>query len=60
MRSFSDLERSATLGHTSEGLRSLIVSLIKDRSSRMLVFCGLANAGVFSQLSPSNKRLQCF
>ena len=41
VRCFNDLERSVTLGHASTGLRSLVASLIKNRSLRMLVFRGV-------------------
>ena len=60
LHSFRDLERSATLGHTSEGLHSLVGSLIKYRFSRTLVFRGRPDLYVLSPLKSSNKRLQSF
>ena len=53
VRSFKDLERSATLGHTyTRFLRFLVDSLIKSPSSQMLVFRDLPDPRFFSPLSP--------
>ena len=53
-RSFVDLERSATLEHTSDGITFYqVASLIKNQYSRMLVFRRLSDPGFLSPLSLS-------
>ena len=48
------------LGQLSKALRCLVASLIKNRSSRTVVFRGRLDPGFLSPLSPFLKREQSF